>query len=234
MNNNQQDIINFKERLKQSKFYPDLKHSADPELVLLVGSVLYGFNNQDSDFDIDVFVNPETLKWPYGHCWQEFLIYQGRKVEWYYLPSNILSLLDNPASFDKNKYSVSLAGIIAIGMLWSITDFNIIEVCNDKGKEFLNQLKDPEIKQKLLNLSLYLLFNGVFKNKIIKDIENFYIWLSPKHLYRILVLFYHYLNKQVDEKLIWALKNEDGYEQYISDIVDIYAAVKNKFNAKSE
>lgn len=74
-------LSNFIEDLKQSKFYNSIIDKHKVILMFISGSRIIGVTDERSDYDIIVVVddNQEVST-------QEYLIYNGVKVHWYYIP----------------------------------------------------------------------------------------------------------------------------------------------------
>lgn len=91
--------------LTNSKFYRMLFDGKDVVMIYIAGSRLYNVLDGRSDYDIVVLINGDS-----EHNSNEFLMYKGRKVHWYW--RNVETLIK-----EKNTYSIWCYGSVLFGYI---------------------------------------------------------------------------------------------------------------------
>lgn len=200
--------------LKETSYW-NLINKESTEIAYFGGSELIGFKDERSDFDIICITKSEPKKTEYD----EFLVWNGRKVHFVYFDFNRF--------FDENTKGM---GLLTLTQLQALKDNNTVFLNNNPTKlKFLLDNADNFLKigyERLAN-NLSVLINKVVENNCIKKIN------KTKYLYHLVYAKRKFNNEPIEEEYLKQLKRirwqpiEDKYtKECIKDLREIKAYVE--------
>ena len=190
--NSYSTITKFIEEFKDTSYYQNLLNSAEVVFIYMGGSMCSGITDERSDYDIVIVtLNGESY---IDASRYEYLMYEGRKVHWYY--RSIKGLFETN---HKNMHAHT-------GAIWlrNLCD-NMIIYENPKYKDIWQDLY--AVKDRLSDLGMYRLFEVQkdYIDKVINEgkvLEKHY----TKYLYHLCLASYYLTREESDKDFLRVLK----------------------------
>lgn len=206
-------ITKFVNEFTNTSYYKNLFNSAEVVLIYIGGSMCSTITDERSDYDITIITTDgeyiDASKY-------EYLMYNDRKVHWYYRP---IKHLFETAHKDTKAYAGTM-------LLRELRDELIIYE-NPKYKDVLHNLY--AIKDELSDLNAYRLFEVQYNyiDNVITDgavLEKYY----TKYLYQLCLASYYLTREEPDKDFLRTLKRirwqpvSDEYKQLAVERLRIY------------
>lgn len=202
----------FIEDFKKTSYYKELFESSEVLAIYILGSTCVGITDQNSDYDITIL----TLDGEYIDASKyKYLMYNGKKVHWYYFPIRSL--------FDLNN-----------GNLKILCPLQLRNVCKDviiyENPKYIDKLHTLyAMKDAVSTMAAYLLFKEreAYINEVLSEghiLEKHY----TKYLYHLCLASYYLTGEEVNKDFLRVLKRirwqpvPDEYKNLAVERLKIY------------
>jgi hypothetical protein len=210
------DFINA---FKKTSYYQGLFNSSEVLLIYLAGSINVGITDGRSDYDIVILTSDSEHIYASRY---EYLLYNGKKVHWYYRSIKHFFEADH-------KDSLAYIGTMLVRNIRE----DLIIYKNPKYSDTLQKLY--EIKDRLSALGIYRLFE-VQKAYIDEILNNGKVLEKhhTKYLYHLSLASYYLTGEELDKDFLRVLKRirtqsvPEEYKQLAIERLKIY---KNYINS---